>query len=117
MAADRRSTSGAPHHTSPPRARHARAGTLRVAKAVAGLAMSALLTACGPGADPNAAPLQTAAAVSALGSAEAAAGRPVRIAGRVTYADGEWRMLVVQDATGTVLVDPGDEGFLPDDGS
>ena len=71
--------------------------------------VSALLAACDP--LPNRAPdvLTTAAAVQALSPAAAAEGRLARLKGRVTYFDGDWRLAVVRDETGYVLLDPGDD--------
>ncbi|MFI5076917.1 MAG: ATP-binding protein, partial [Vicinamibacteria bacterium] len=45
-----------------------------------------------------------------------AEGRPVRLTGRVTYFDGDWRILALQDATGAVLVDPGDNSSFSNEG-
>ncbi len=67
--------------------------------------VSSLLAGCARRQSGDLGPLETAAAVAALGSGDAAAGRPVRLTGRVTYFDGEWRLLTLEDATGTVLVD------------
>jgi signal transduction histidine kinase/CheY-like chemotaxis protein len=81
------------------------------------MGLPALLGGCNrrPGAEAR--PLETVAAVIALTSHDAAEGRPVRLTGRVTYVDGDWRILALEDATGTILVDPGDDGYLGDDGT
>ena len=81
------------------------------------LALSVLLAGCARRPGGEAAPLQTAAAVAAMSSGDAAAGRAVRLTGRVTYVDGDWRILAVEDDTGTVLVDPGDDGYPADEGT
>jgi signal transduction histidine kinase/DNA-binding response OmpR family regulator len=60
--------------------------------------------------------LTSAAAVNALSPAEAARGRKVRFTATTTYFDGEWRILTMQDATGTVLIDPGDDQHLTEEG-
>ena len=60
--------------------------------------------------------LKTAAAVTALSPAQAAEGRPVEIHGRVTFFDGEWRLLTVQDQTGVLVVDPGEDGYFSNEG-
>jgi len=95
------STRLAPRPPARPRDR-ARVALLAAA-ACAGL--SALLAACGsrPGQTPAA--LTTTAAVRALRPGDAG-GHPVRLSGRVTYFDGDWRILALQDATGSILVDP-----------
>ena len=85
--------------------------------AVALLLASGLLAGCDRPTASDGGPLETAAAVAALPAAEAATGRPVRLTGRVTFFDGEWRLLALEDATGTVLVDPGDDGYLTEEGT
>jgi signal transduction histidine kinase/CheY-like chemotaxis protein len=97
----------------PARSRDRARTALLAAAACAGL--SALLAACGsrPGQTPAA--LTTTAAVRALRASDAG-GHPVRLRGRVTYFDGDWRILALQDATGSILVDPGENGYLTTDG-
>ncbi len=60
------------------------------ALAVAASLVSTLLAGCDQHPGRALAPVE-AAAVTALPAGEAAAGRPVRITGRVTYVDGDWR--------------------------
>ncbi len=88
-----------------------------VALAVAASGLTLLLGACSPGPGRAGAPLQTAAAIAALAPTDAAAGRAVQVTGRVTYFDGEWRILVLEDATGALVVDPGDNSHIPDEGT
>ncbi len=88
-----------------------------VALALAALGLAIPLGACHRGSGGTAAPLQTAVAVAALSPDDAAAGRAVQVTGRVTYFDGEWRILAIEDATGALLVDPGDNGYLSDEGT
>jgi signal transduction histidine kinase/DNA-binding response OmpR family regulator len=76
------------------------------------LAASTLLASCGPLPQRAPATLTTAGAVQMLRPDAAAEARPAHIEGRVTYFDGDWRFFVVQDKTGYVLVDPGDDAYL-----
>src|SRR3954471_2752416 len=97
----------------PARSRDRARTALLAAAACAGL--SALLAACEsrPGQAPAA--LTTTPAVRALRPSDAG-GHPVRLSGRVTYFDGDWRILALQDATGSILVDSGENGYLTTDG-
>ena len=61
-------------------------------------------------------PLTTAASVLALPATAASDGRQVRIRGRVTFFDGEWRLLTFEDQTGIVVVDPGEDGYFSNEG-
>jgi signal transduction histidine kinase/CheY-like chemotaxis protein len=78
--------------------------------------LSLLLAGCDRRGGASPAPLTTAAAVGALRATDAADGRPVRLTGRVTYFDGDWRILALEDQTGTVLVDSGDDPHLSNEG-
>jgi signal transduction histidine kinase/CheY-like chemotaxis protein len=78
--------------------------------------LSVLLAGCDRRGGSLPAPLTSAAAVAALPAAEAADGHPVRLTGRVTYFDGDWRILALEDPTGTVLVDSGDDPNLSNEG-
>ena len=102
----------------PPFAGHA----LRVRLVCRGVASGLLcllataLAGCDARSGGTPARLTTAAAVLALSPSEASEGRPVEIRGRVTYYDGEWRLLTFQDSTGVVIVDPGDDGYFTNEG-
>jgi signal transduction histidine kinase/CheY-like chemotaxis protein len=71
---------------------------------------------CQAGRDERAAVMTSAAAVNALTPAQAAQGRPVRFKAQVTYYDGDWRILTMQDDTGAVLLDPGEDQYLTTQG-
>jgi signal transduction histidine kinase/CheY-like chemotaxis protein len=105
------STRVAPRH--PGRLLDRARAALVAAVACAGLCTLAAGCASRPGRTPSA--LTTAAAVGALAGSDAE-GHAVRLTGRVTYFDGDWRILVLEDATGTVLVDSGDNGYLTTEG-
>ena len=87
-----------------------------VVGAILATAVCVLLAGCDARPSGTPAALTTAAAVTALSPTDAADGRPVRLAGRITYADGDWRILSLEDATGTVIVDPGTEAVLANEG-
>ncbi|MEO5819569.1 MAG: response regulator [Vicinamibacteraceae bacterium] len=99
----------------PPAARRRTAAALVLA--LVGVGLSTLLAGCDRHAGAAVATLNSAAAIAALPPDQAAAGRPVRVTGRITYFDGEWRLLALEDATGTILADPGDNGNLSDEGA
>jgi signal transduction histidine kinase/CheY-like chemotaxis protein len=96
--------------------RRAPPGRPRLAALLVCLAAALAGARCAPRPGAAAEVLKTAAAVSALDARQAAEGRPVEIRGRVTFFDGEWRLLTIQDQTGVLVVDPGEDGYFTNEG-
>lgn len=76
----------------------------RVAAAALATLGCACLLACGT-RNKDSGALPTIGAVHSLPESELAGGRPVRLRGVITLLDPGWRLLTVQDQTGSVLVD------------
>ena len=101
-------------HSAPPSA--GRRTTPAIVALAGGAALSCVLAGCGPRPASDGGLLTSSGEVRALSPDAAVAGRPVKLTGRVTYFDGDWRLMVVEDGAGTVLVDPGDDGYLAIEG-
>jgi signal transduction histidine kinase/DNA-binding response OmpR family regulator len=84
--------------------------------AVACVALAGVMGSCDARAPRADEVLTSAAAVRRLDPRTAAAGRRVQLTGRVTYFDGDWRILTIEDPTGTVLVDSNENGYLSHEG-
>jgi signal transduction histidine kinase/CheY-like chemotaxis protein len=92
-------------------------GRLRVALGAAVcVVLAGVMGSCDMGAPRADDVLTSAAAVRRLDPASAARGRRVQLTGRVTYFDGDWRILTVEDPTGTVLVDSNENSYLSGEG-
>ncbi len=102
-----RPTSGGARHVYAGDSRHPGfSRALRATRLKFGLGALALATLAGcaarPGSEP---PIRTVGAMLRLSDRELAGGRPVELRGVVTFLDPAWRLLVIQDETGGVLVD------------
>jgi signal transduction histidine kinase/CheY-like chemotaxis protein len=105
-----------PRSTAPPSAGPRAAPALASVALAVGAALACSLTACAPRPSSGGGVLTSSADVRALSPDAARSGRKAQIRGRVTYFDGDWRLMTIEDQAGTVFVDPGDDGYLAIEG-